>query len=44
MDMDTDPGEMFNLAKDPISAPVLAEHRRLLEKWYQENGETWSPK
>lgn len=44
LDLDTDPGEMFNLAKDPKSAPVLAEHRRLLKEWYQQNGETWSLK
>ncbi|MBM4149403.1 MAG: DUF4976 domain-containing protein [Lentisphaerae bacterium] len=44
MDLETDPGEMRNLATDPKSATVLEEHRRLLKEWYAENGETWSPK
>jgi arylsulfatase A-like enzyme len=43
-DMVADPGEMKNLALDPASAPVLAEHRRLLSDWYQQNGETLDPK
>ena len=43
-DMDPDPGEMHNLAKDPKYAPVIEEHRRLLKEWYAQNGETWSPK
>jgi len=44
MDLETDPGEMRNLARDAKFAPVLAEHRRLLKEWYRDNGETWSPK
>ena len=40
VDMVADPGEMKNLALDPSSASVLAEHRRLLKEWYQQNGET----
>jgi len=44
MDLETDPGEMHNLATDPKSVSVLEEHRRLLKEWYPQNGETWSPK
>ena len=43
-DMVADPGEMKNLALDPEFAPVLAEHRRLLKEWYQQNGETLDSK
>ena len=43
-DMLADPGEMKNLAMDPAFAPVLAEHRKLLKEWYQQNGETLDPK
>jgi arylsulfatase A-like enzyme len=42
-DMVADPGEMKNLALDPAFATVLAEHRRLLTEWYQQNGETLAP-
>ena len=44
MDMETDPGEMHNLAQAPKAAPVIEEHRRLLKEWYAQNGESWSPK
>lgn len=44
VDLVADPGEMQNLAMDPASAPVLAEHRRLLKEWYQQNGETLDSK
>jgi choline-sulfatase len=44
VDLETDPGEMRNLAQDPKLESVLVEHRRLLKEWYRENGETWSPK
>ena len=43
-DMVADSGEMKNLAQDSAFAPVLAEHRRLLKEWYQQNGETLDPK
>ena len=43
-DLVADPGEMKNLALDPQAAPVLAEHRRLLREWYQQNGETLDSK
>ncbi len=44
VDLVADPGEMKNLALDPAVAPVLAEHRRLLKEWYQQNGETLDSK
>jgi len=44
VDMVADPGEMKNLALDPAVAPVLAEHRRLLKEWYQQNGENLDSK
>ena len=43
-DMVADPGEMRNLALEPEFAPVLAEHRRLLKEWYQQNGENLDSK
>lgn len=44
MDLENDPGEMQNLAMDPAHAEILANHRRLLVHWYEENGETLSPR
>lgn len=44
LDLADDPGEMINLASDPARAAVLMEHRRLLKKWYEENGETLEAK
>jgi len=43
-DMVADPGEMQNLAPDPALAAVLQEHRRLLQEWYEHNGETLDSK
>jgi len=43
MDMEIDPGEMQNLAADSSHADILADHRRLLARWYAENGETLNP-
>lgn len=40
VDLKSDPGEMNNLAVDPHYGNVLAQHRRLLRAWYDENGET----
>jgi arylsulfatase A-like enzyme len=40
VDLKADPGEMKNLAVDPKQADILSQHRRLLRKWYRENGET----
>jgi len=39
VDLKSDPGEMNNLAVDPQHDDVLAQHRRLLRMWYEENGE-----
>lgn len=32
-DLELDPGEMQNLARQPGSAPILREHRELLKQW-----------
>jgi hypothetical protein len=42
--MMNDPGEMQNLAQVPAFATVLAGHRRLLQAWYQQNGENLDSK
>jgi arylsulfatase A-like enzyme len=39
VDLRSDPGEMRNLAAEVQHADTLLEHRRLLRRWYQENGE-----
>ena len=39
-DLEADPGEMKNLAVDARYRKTLAEHRRWLRLWYQENSET----
>ena len=39
VDLQSDPGEMNNLAVDPQYADLLARHRRRLREWYDENGE-----
>ncbi len=44
IDMEKDPGEIKNLAMNPAYAKVLADHRRLLVRWYEENGEPLDPK
>jgi choline-sulfatase len=33
VDLETDPGELRNLAGDPASRDVLAEHRGMLADW-----------
>ncbi len=43
-DMTEDPGEMKNLALDPKFAPVLEEHRQLLQDWYRGISENLDPK
>ncbi|MCH5374250.1 MAG: sulfatase-like hydrolase/transferase [Planctomycetes bacterium] len=43
IDMETDPGEMQNLATDPAYASVLAEHRNYLVHWYEAHGEKLDP-
>ncbi|MBD3267056.1 sulfatase-like hydrolase/transferase [bacterium] len=44
IDLKHDPGEMNNLAVDPNYQEILARHRDLLKKWYQENNETLNKK
>jgi choline-sulfatase len=44
IDMETDPGEMQNLAADPAYAQVLREHREFLVHWYASHGEKLDPK
>jgi arylsulfatase A-like enzyme len=44
IDLKSDPGEMKNLAIDPQHVDVLAQHRRLLRRWYETNGETLDEK
>jgi len=38
-DLQTDPGETFNLAQRPDGAPRLDEHRGLLKKWISATGD-----
>jgi hypothetical protein len=33
VDLEKDPGELFNLAGDPAHRAVLEEHRRYLSEW-----------
>ena len=40
-DMDTDPGEMHNLAKDPACAKELKRHRQWLKEWCQRTGDSF---
>jgi hypothetical protein len=35
---------MLNLAADPAYSHVLTEHRQLLARWYEENGEKLDPR
>ena len=35
---------MRNFATDPAYADILANHRLLLLRWYEENNETLDPK
>jgi choline-sulfatase len=42
IDIQNDPGEMKNLAKDPAYKEVLQQHRRYLEEFCQEHGDTFS--
>ncbi|MCX7014907.1 MAG: sulfatase-like hydrolase/transferase [Candidatus Sumerlaeota bacterium] len=43
VDLQNDPGEMKNLARDPAHRETLLECRKLLQDWYRENGETLVP-
>ena len=40
VDMQTDPGEMKNLASLPEYQEVLNRHRRYLAQWIEESGDT----
>jgi arylsulfatase A-like enzyme len=40
VDLQTDPGEMHNLAANPEYHEALLRHRALLREWYQRNNET----
>lgn len=42
-DLETDPGEVLNLATDPASAPVLETHRALLAQWSRATGDEFKP-
>ncbi len=33
VDLESDPGEMVNLAGDPVHHKVLRQHRRMLAEW-----------
>ncbi len=33
VDLESDPGEMINLAGDPVHHKVLRQHRRMLAEW-----------
>ena len=39
IDMEADPGEMKNLAKDPAHAEVLEAHRAMLKEFGENNGD-----
>jgi len=38
-DLQTDPGEMHNLAAAPAMASVLGDHRRMLKEWAEKSGD-----
>jgi len=38
-DLETDPGETYNLARRPEGGPVLEEHRRLMKQWLSKTGD-----
>ena len=40
-DLESDPGEMTNLAKDPAVAEVLKDHRRRLREWVRDAGDSF---
>ncbi len=39
VDLEKDPGETINLARDPTFAAVLKQHRELLAKWCKKFGD-----
>ncbi|RMD82978.1 MAG: DUF229 domain-containing protein, partial [Lentisphaerae bacterium] len=40
-DMQTDPGETHNLAKDPAYADILQQHRAYFADWLRRTDDTW---
>jgi arylsulfatase A-like enzyme len=40
IDLESDPGEIQNLAEDPALAELLATHRDLLRRWIESTGDT----
>jgi hypothetical protein len=38
-DLDTDPGEVVNLAADPAARPLLDSHREMLAQWSRQTGD-----
>ena len=43
IDLETDPGEMLNLARERRFAPQLEQGRQRLRQWYREHGESLDP-
>ena len=43
IDLETDPGEMVNLAPNPRFAPQLLAGRRALRQWHRDHGERLDP-
>jgi arylsulfatase A-like enzyme len=43
-DMQKDPGEMKNLARDPAFSDVLSRHRRMLKEWCAASADTLTDK
>lgn len=39
VDLETDPGEMVNLARDPKYGEILRQHRAMLAAWQQDTGD-----
>ena len=38
-DLEKDPDQLHNLAKDPGYASILKQHRQILEEWINETGD-----
>jgi arylsulfatase A-like enzyme len=41
-DMEADPGELHSLAETPVNRPTLLQHRRLLQDWIDQNGDSFT--
>jgi len=44
IDLENDPGEMRNLAVEPEYQAEIRRHRKLLQQWYADNGESLNEK